>query len=81
MDEYTLTANVPILAGAQSGWTITILDNPGFGESHQNHMMERTETTLVVSTAFLYILDAGLLQDEVDSHCLDVIHKSDGGLP
>lgn len=80
MDEYTLTANVPILAGAQSGWTITILDNPGFGESHQNHMMERTETTLVVSTAFLYILDAGLLQDEVDSHCLDVIHKSDGGI-
>ena len=81
MAEYTLTANVPILSGVQRGWRITILDNPGFGESHQERMMERTETTLKVSTAFLYILDAGLLQDEVDSHCLDMIHRSDEGSP
>ena len=53
-----------MLASAQQGWKIVMLDNPGFGESHQEHMTQLAKTTLKTSSAYLVILDVGQLGDE-----------------
>ena len=78
--ECTLTANVDILDQAPEGWQISLLDNPGFGESFQEKLMLETEMTMKTSSAYLYIMDAGQLSDKEDERCLDLIHRSDEGI-
>ena len=56
-----------------------MLDNPGFGESHQEHMTQRTKTTLKTSSAYLVIMDVGQLGDEEDKKCLKLIYEGDQG--
>ena len=70
---------MPMLASAQGGWKIVMLDNPGFGESHQEHMTQRTKTTLKTSSAYLVVMDIGQLNDEEDERCLKLIHEGDKG--
>ena len=56
-----------------------MLDNPGFGESHQEHMTQRTKTTLKTSSAYLVVMDISQLADKEDEHCLKTIYRGDKG--
>ena len=68
-----------MLASTQPGWKIIMLDNPGFGESHQEHMTQRTKTTLKTSSAYLVVMDVSQLGDREDEKCLNLIYKGDEG--
>jgi len=54
-------------------------DNPGFGEAHQQHITQLAETSLKTSTAYLYVVDVGQLQDKVDAHSFELLHAKDKG--
>ena len=62
------------------GWRISLLDNPGYGEADQESMMLETETTMKTSSALLYVMDVGQLQDKEDARCLKQLYKADEGL-
>ena len=68
-----------MLASTQPGWKISMLDNPGFGESHQELMIDCTKTTLKTSSAYLVIMDVGQLGDKEDEDCLKLICDGDEG--
>ena len=54
-------------------------DNPGFGEAHQEYITQLAETSLKTSTAYLYVVDVGQLQDKVDAHSFELLHAKDEG--
>lgn len=54
-------------------------DNPGFGEAHQEYIIQLAKTSLKTSTAYLYVVDVGQLQDKVDAHSFKLLHAKDKG--
>ena len=64
----------------ERGWELSILDNPGYGEADQEGMMQETETTMKTSSALLYVMDVGQLQDSEDARRLKQLYTADKGL-
>ena len=51
-----LKANIPLLAGkVPTGWTVSLMDNPGFGEAKE-HVVQLADASLVTSSAYIYLL-------------------------
>ena len=49
---------VPLLANkAPPGWTISLVDNPGFGEAKE-HVTQLAEASVVTSSAYIYLMQA-----------------------
>jgi hypothetical protein len=38
-----------------SGWTVSLVDNPGFGED-KKHVVQLAEASLITSSAYIYLL-------------------------
>lgn len=48
--------NVPLLSGiVPTGWTISIIDNPGFGEAKKK-FTQVAEASVVASSAYIYLM-------------------------
>ena len=51
-----LKVNIPLLAGrVPPGWTVSLVDNPGFGEAKE-HVVQLADASLVTSSAYIYLL-------------------------
>ena len=51
-----LKANIPLLAGkVPPGWTVSLMDNPGFGEAKE-HVVQLAEASMVTSSSYIYLL-------------------------
>ena len=37
------------------GWTVSIIDNPGFGEANE-HITQLAEASMVISSAYIYLM-------------------------
>ena len=77
---FVLCAFVPILETAPEGWTLALLDTPGFAEANIVHVTARTETLFSTSTAYLYIIDSGNMEDEVDAKKIQLLYRQDKGI-
>jgi predicted GTPase len=77
---FTLYAYVPILSEAPNGWTLALVDTPGFGEAHVDHVTALTDTLFSTSTAYLYLIDSNNLEDEVDAKNIKLLFKHDKDL-
>ena len=54
-----LKVNIPLLTGkVPPGWTVSLVDNPGFGEA-QEHITQIADTSLLTSSAYIYLLETG----------------------
>lgn len=52
----TLKVNIPLLSGSvPPGWTVSIVDNPGFGEAKE-HVTQLAEASMVTSSAYIYLI-------------------------
>ena len=52
----TLKVNIPLLSGSvPPGWTVSIVDNPGFGEAKE-HVTQLAEASMVTSSAYIYLM-------------------------
>ena len=52
----TLKVNIPVLSGSiPPGWTVSIVDNPGFGEAKE-HVTQLAEASMVTSSAYIYLI-------------------------
>lgn len=51
-----LKVNIPLLSGkVHSGWTVSLVDNPGFGEAKE-HVVQLADASLITSSAYIYLL-------------------------
>lgn len=52
-----LKANIPLLAGRiPSEWTVSLVDNPGFGETKE-HITQLANISMKISSAYIYLLE------------------------
>ena len=52
----TLKVNIPVLSGSMPpGWTVSIIDNPGFGEAKE-HITQLAEASMATSSAYIYLI-------------------------
>ena len=48
--------HIPLLAkNVPRGWTVSLVDNPGFGEAKE-HITQIADASLVSSSAYIYLL-------------------------
>ena len=51
-----LKVNIPLLADkVPPGWTVSLVDNPGFGEAKE-HVVQLADASLVTSSAYIYLI-------------------------
>ena len=52
----TLKVNIPVFSGSVlPGWTVSIIDNPGFGEAKEQ-ITQLAEASMVTSCAYIYLM-------------------------
>ena len=76
---FVLYAFVPILEGAPEGWSLALVDTPGFGEANVDHIMRHTDMLFSTSTAYLYLMDSTIMEDGVDSDNIKLLFKHNKG--
>ena len=59
-----MKANIPILVGSvPDGWTVSLVDNPGFGEAKE-HVSRLASVSMKISSAYIYLLETGSVGGE-----------------
>lgn len=76
---YILYAYVPILKATVEGWTLALVDTPGFGEANVKHVTALADKLFSTSTAYLYIMDSANMRDELDTRKIQQLFKHDKG--
>ena len=56
-----------------------LVDTPGFGEANIDHVTALTRTLYSTSTAYIYIMDSGSMEDDVDAKNIQQLYKHDKG--
>jgi hypothetical protein len=75
---YVLHAHIPILEEAHhSGWTLALVDTPGFGEANVEHVTSHADMLFSTSTAYLYMMDSSNLEDAVDAANIRQLYQYD----
>ena len=77
--QYTLYANVDILKAAPAGFSLVLVDTPGFGEANMDHITELAKTLFNTSSAYLYVMDITQMGDITDSQYLKQLSQRDEG--
>lgn len=77
--QYVLYACIPILEEAPPGWTLALVDTPGFGEANVHHITGIANRLFNTSTAYLYIMDSGSMKDAVDAKNIQQLFEHDKG--
>ena len=78
---YVLHAHIPILEDAHhSGWTLALVDTPGFGEANVEHVTSHADMLFSTSTAYLYMMDSSNLEDAVDAANIQQLYQYDKGI-
>ena len=77
--QYVLYACIPILQEAPRGWTLALVDTPGFGEANVGHITALTDRLFSTSTAYLYIMDSAIMEDAVDAKNIKQLFEHDKG--
>lgn len=74
--EFQLFVCVPALSGAPQGWTVCLVDNPGFGEAKQ-HVLQLAERSMRCSSAYIYLSETTSLGGTVDARAYRTIADQD----
>ena len=69
--------NIPLLIGkVPLGWTVSLVDNPGFGEA-QEHITQIADSSLLTSSAYVYLVETGQLGGTEPRDFYKELHKRD----
>lgn len=51
-----MKVNIPLIAASiPPGWTVSLVDNPGFGEA-KDHVTQMADMSVVTSSAYIYLI-------------------------
>lgn len=72
-----LKVNVPLLdCEIPKGWTVSLVDNPGFGEDNA-HIEQLASMSVKVSAAYIYLMDTERMDSKKDKESLHEIALRD----
>lgn len=61
--DVVLKANIPLLVGSvPKGWTVSLVDNPGFGEAKE-HVTHMASVSMRISSALFTCWKQGVLEE------------------
>ena len=75
MSECTLTVNLPLLADVPPGWTVSLVDTPGYGE--HDAVLEVNSAAQKSSIGYVYVVNADLLEYK---RYYEEVKKTDKGI-
>ena len=72
-----LKVNIPLLADkVPSGWTVSLVDNPGFGEAKE-HVVQLADASLVTSSAYIYLIQTENIGGTEAAHFFKELNQKD----
>lgn len=72
-----LKVHVPVLdEGVPPEWTISLVDNPGFGEASK-WITQVADASLVASSAYIYLIQAEGIEGTAAADFFTELHKKD----
>lgn len=63
--------------GVPPEWTVSLVDNPGFGEA-SDWITQVADASLVTSSAYIYLIQAGCIRGTAEADFVTELHKKDG---
>lgn len=76
----TLKVNIPLLSGSvPTGMTVSIVDNPGFGEAKE-HIQQLAEASMLTSSAYIYLMQAENIGTKETAQFFKDLHQTDKGI-
>ena len=72
-----MKVHVPVLnEGVPPEWTVSLLDNPGFGEASE-WITQVADSSLVKSSAYIYLIQAECIEGTAAADFFRELHKKD----
>ena len=72
-----LHVNIPLLSGSiPPDWTVSIMDNPGFGEAKE-HIQQLAEASMNTSSAYIYLMQTESVGGREAMEFFDELNKCD----
>ena len=65
--------------GVPLGWTVSLVDNPGFGEINKC-ITQLADASLVTSSAYIYLIQTGCISGEAETAFYKAIQVKDEGV-
>ena len=80
MTSLTLTVSLPLLTyNVPPGWTVSLVDTPGFGEANE-YIQQLAEESVEVSAAYIYLLQTESIGGSEAKEMFASIAKKDQGI-
>ena len=75
-----MTTNVPCIAGTSSNseWSVSLVDNPGFGEANE-YINQLEYLSFVASSAYLYLVESTRIDGKSAQSFFQELWKRDKG--
>ena len=75
-----MKVNIPLLKGkVPSGWIVSLVDNPGFGEA-QEHIEQIADSSLLISSAYFYLLETGSIGGKEAAGFYNELYRRDSSI-
>ena len=56
--DVTLNVNIPLLfENVPDGWTVCLVDNPGFNEANKQHIQQLADASVMSSAAYVFLTE------------------------
>lgn len=78
-EKLILYANIDLLSGAQPGWTVSLVDNPGFGEANE-HISQIAEAAMNSSSVYIYLVETTAIGGDIDKKFFQELQSRDKGI-
>ena len=79
MPDCVLQVNVPALSGGTHGYRISLLDNPGFGETNE-YITQLADTSAKSSSVYVYVTESANVASITDFNFFENLGQRCPGL-
>ena len=71
---------IPLLAEkVPPGWTLSLADNPGFGEAKE-HVTQLADASLITSSAYIYLVQTENIEGKGPADFFKALNENDRGM-
>ena len=65
MPDCVLRVNIPILSEVPPGYSVSLVDNPGYGETNE-HITQLADDSAKISSVYVYVTQSGNIAGVTD---------------
>ena len=78
--EVVLEVHIPLLAAQniEKGWSLNLVDNPGFGESNE-YIQQIADASILISAAYILVTNTDNMDSKATTAFLNKLSEKDKG--